>query len=239
MANIGILLLIIVVSSLPAVAAFAWFRLARYPFAARLFLAALFAGATSPFVAIALQNFVSLLGILPPMSGRSGLFAEIFVRIAFTEELARLLLLVPVFLAFARFDPEKLSPPGVSEQTMGMACGFVVGLGFGIFEGAAYGTADPVNALLRIVSATPLHAACGSRIGAAATTFRRQPVQAVFRFFSAVAIHGLYNLLIVTPGRISPMVAVLAAFLALASSARTISVGMRGEETGIGEPPIK
>ena len=227
----GILLAVIIVSSLPAVAVFLWFRLARYPFASRLFLAVLFAGATSPFAAIALQNFVSSTGILPPMTGRAGLFAEIFVRIAFIEELSRLLPLVPVFLAFARFAPERLSPAGVSAQTMGMACGFVAGLGFGIFEGAAYGASDPANALWRIVSSTPLHAACGSRVGAAAAGFHGRPVQAGFRFLSAVAIHGLYNLLAVTPGRVSPTVAILVAVLAMASSARKIAVGMRGGDS--------
>jgi len=229
MPNIGVLLALILVSAIPAVAAFLWFRLSRYPFSPRMFLVSLFVGATSLFVALLLQNLIAGIGILPPLTDRRGLLAEIFVRIAFAEELSRLVLLVPLFLAFRRLNRDPL-PGGISADTMGKASGLVAGLGFGVLESAIYGASYPINALLRAFTAAPLHAACGSRVGSAITLFRGNTALAVFQFASAVAIHGVYNLMVVAPGRLSPWVAILVAVSALASSVQAISRGMRMED---------
>jgi len=230
MPNIGILLALIAVSAIPAVAAFLWFRLARFPVSPRVFLVSLFAGATSVFAALFLQNFVTETGMLPPLTDRTSLLLEIFVRIAFTEELARLFLLVPLFFAFRRFNQMPASPGGVSADAMAKASGLVAGLGFGILESATYGAAYPINVLFRALITTPLHAACGSRVGASIATFRERPALAVFQFLSAVAIHGIFNLLVVTPARFAPWVAIFVAFSALASSIQMISRGMKAED---------
>jgi len=226
---IGVVLALVLISAIPAGAVFLWFRLSRYPFSHVLFLSSLFVGATSLFVALFLQSFLAGLGILPPLTDRRGLLAEIFVRIAFTEELSRLLLLVPMFVAFRRFGRGIAFPGGISADTMGKASGLVAGLGFGILESAIYGASYPANALLRSFTATPLHAACGSRVGSSIMLFRENTALAVFQFLSAVAIHGIYNLMVVAPGRLSPWIAILVAASALASSVQAISRGMRIE----------
>jgi len=243
MPNLGILLVLILVSAIPAVAVFIWFRVARYKFSTVVFFISLFVGATSLFAALFLQGLVSGIGILPPLTDSLGLFMEILIRIALTEELSRLLLLVPLFLLFRRFnvtgwamdwarqprDGENGITPVPLAETMGKTSGLVAGLGFGILESAIYGAADPFNALLRAFTATPLHAACGSRVGSSIMTFRERPALAVFQFISAVVIHGIYNLMIVFPGRFPPFIAIFIAFSALFSSVQAISRGMRAE----------
>ena len=237
MTNLGIILALILVSAVPAVAVFAWFRLARYPFSPLAFLLSLFAGATSVFAALFMQHFLAVAGIFPPLTNRTSLLVEIFVRIAFTEEFSRVLLLAPLFLLFRRIGNWKnpAEAAGVSDDTRGKVFGLVAGIGFGIFESAVFGTyygaAYPfLHVLLRAFTATPLHAACASRVGSSVAGFRKRPALAVFQFLSAVAIHGLYNLLIVTPGRIMPWVAVFVAFSALFSSIQAIVRGMRAED---------
>jgi len=220
--GLGLLFAVILVSAVPSAAAFAWFRLARYPFPAPQFLLSLFAGATSVFAALILQGFLA--GILPPVTDRATLLAEIFVRIALAEELGRLLLLIPLFMAFRRFGLWKASP-----EAIGKASGLAAGLGFGLLESAIYGAADPGLALLRAFTATLLHAACGARVGLSIAVCRARPALAIFQFASAVVIHGIYNLLIVTPGGFMPWLAVFVAASALASSAQAIARGMRGE----------
>jgi len=232
MLNFGVLFALILVSAVPAVAAFAWLRLARYPFPAPRLLISLFVGATSLFAALFLQSFLAGTGLFPPLTSRAGLLAEIFIRIAFTEELSRLLLLAPLLLAFQRLDLWKApSAEGVSADTAGRVYGLVAGLGFGILESAAYGASNPLNAALRAFTATPLHAACASRVGCAAAALRERPAFAAAQFLSAVFIHGAYNLMIITPGRLAPWVAIFLAFYALAFSVRAIVRGMRAEDS--------
>jgi len=243
MPNLGILLVLILVSAIPAIAVFIWFRVARYKFSTVVFFISLFVGATSLFAALFLQGFVSGIDILPPLTDSVGLFMEILIRIALTEELSRLLLLIPLFLLFRRFNvtgwttdwarQPKYGENGITPiplaETMGKASGLVAGLGFGILESAIYGAADPFNAFLRAFTATPLHAACGSRVGSSIMTFRERPALAVFQFISAVVIHGIYNLMVVFPGRFPPFIAIFIAFSALFSSVQAISRGMRAE----------
>ncbi|MCL2599748.1 MAG: PrsW family intramembrane metalloprotease [Treponema sp.] len=237
MQNLGVLLVLILVSAIPAVAVFLWFRLARYPLSSPTFLVSLFVGASSVFIAIFPQYFLAETGTLLFLAGLTGyLFAEFFVRIAFTEELGRLLLLVPMFLVFRRLDPTAwiAGPAGQpSPGTMGRAYGFVAGLGFGILEGAlfaVYNETPFMLLLLRTFTAIPLHAACGSRVGLAVAIFRGKPVLAVFQFLSAVVIHGIYNLMLAMPGNLPTYVAVFVAISALASSAQAIVRGMRAED---------
>jgi len=243
MPNVGILLVLILISAIPVIAVFIWFRVARYPLSTVVFFISLFVGATSLFAALFLQEFVSRIGILPPLTDSVGLFIEILIRIALTEELSRLLLLIPLFMVFRRFNVvgwltnwagqlgqgENAISPMPSAETMGKASGLVAGLGFGVLESAIYGAADPFNALLRAFTATPLHAACASRVGSSIMTFRERPALAIFQFLSAVIIHGIYNLMVVFPGRFPPFIAIFIAFSALLSSVQAISRGMRAE----------
>jgi RsiW-degrading membrane proteinase PrsW (M82 family) len=241
MAGLPVLVFLIFISAIPAIVVYFWFRLARYPFSLLRFLFSLLAGAAAFFPALLLQYFFSLAGgFFSGIAGKWGLFGEIFIHIAFTEELSRFILLFILFLITARFKPQAgpyparpgagpvVSPElSYGDVTAGSAAGLAAGLGFAILESAAYGASNANIALLRTFTAAPLHGACGSRIGAAAIMIREHPVQALFRFFAAVAIHGIYNFMIILPGFPS-ITAVIIALAALASSILFIHGGMGG-----------
>ena len=235
MSGTGVLFALILISSIPAIAVFAWFRLAHYPFSPSRFLFSLLAGAASFFPALFLQRILAARGGIFLTVGRWGPFVEIFGRIAFTEEISRLLMLSILFLALRRFrllgeqDQFGPQPPPV---TIACACGLVAGLGFAVLESAVYGASNPGNALLRVVTAAPLHGACGSRVGASIGMFRESPIQAVFRFLTAVIIHGVYNFMLVIPGTLPPLAAALIALSSLASCVLTIRAGMTDNRDG-------
>jgi len=243
MSGLGVLIFLLLFSSIPAIAVFVWFRLARYPFSPLRFSCALLAGAVSFFPALVLQNVLTNAGsgIVYAM-GKWGPIAEIFLRIAFTEEFSRLILLVILFFAIRRLSPAGARPdqasadpqnagayPPVSADTMASAAGLIAGLGFAIIESAAYGASNPGNALLRTFTAAPLHGACGFRVGSSIAMFPERPLHAVFRFLSAVVIHGLYNFMLIIPGFVPSIAAILVALSALITSILVIRNGMNGE----------
>jgi RsiW-degrading membrane proteinase PrsW (M82 family) len=209
------LFILILISSIPAIAVFIWFRLARYPFSMPWFSAALLAGAASFFPALLLQNVLRAGSGIFRLSDKWGLFAEIFIRIALTEELSRFLILLILFAVILRAAEKPIS-------IMSNAAGLVAGLGFAILESAVYGASSPGNALLRAFTAAPLHGACGSRVGSSVVLLRERPVQGILRFLSAVALHGAYNFMLNIPGRFPPIAAVLIAISALVSAIQAI-----------------
>jgi RsiW-degrading membrane proteinase PrsW (M82 family) len=99
--------------------------------------------------------------------------------------------------------------------------GLAAGLGFAAVESASYGAADIGVALLRAFTAAPLHGACGARAGAAAELWGESRVRAALFFFSALMIHGIYDLVIVSPG-VPSFLAILIALAALGSSLAAI-----------------
>lgn len=252
MPGVGVLIILLFISSIPAIAVFMWFRFARYPFSLRRFSFSLLAGAVSFFPALLFQHLLDAAdkGIFYAM-GKWGLFTRIFIRIAFTEEFSRLIILIILFLVIHRFssirqpgqDLTSLQETGlhnaISANTMASATGLVAGLGFAILESAVYGASDPGNALLRIFTAAPLHGACGFRVGSSVVLFRGHPIQAVFRFLSAVVIHGIYNFMLIIPGFISSIIAILIALFALTASILAIHNGMKGENPAPAEPQEK
>jgi len=215
----GALFIILIISSIPAIAAFLWFRLARYPFPMSLFSTALLAGAASFFPALLLQHFLRAENGIIPVSGKWGLFSEIFIRIALTEELSRFLILLILFAVINRVTGK---PSGIRANS----AGFVAGLGFAILESAVYGASSPGNALLRAFTATPLHGACGSRVGHSVVLLRDRPVSGILRFLSAVAIHGAYDFMLHIPGRLPLIAAVLIVVFAVLSSIQAIRAEM-------------
>jgi RsiW-degrading membrane proteinase PrsW (M82 family) len=231
MPGLGVLIFLLLLSSLPAIAVFVWFRLARYPFSPLRFSCALLAGAISFFPALVFQNVLSAAtGGIVYAIGKWGLIAEIFLRIALTEEFSRLLALVILFFAIRRLRPGgQDSPSPVSSGTMASAAGLIAGLGFAIIESAVYGASNPGNALLRTFTAAPLHGACGFRVGSSIAMFPERPSHAIFRFLSAVVIHGLYNFMLLIPGIVPSAAAILIALFALISAILAIRSGMRGE----------
>ena len=223
MSGLWVLIMLILASSIPAMAIYLWFRIARYQFSAVRFLLILLVGATAFFPALILQNLFPWDLVL---GDRWGLMGHMFIRIAFTEEFSRLLVLL-VYLKISRWlDSTQLKSKETNSvtvqtdseinQAQGCAVGLVAGLGLAILESAAYGAAGTGVILLRLFTAAPLHAACGARVGAAAVLLGFRPARSFFRFLTAVAIHGIYNYMIMLPGPFS-LVAVLIAISALAS----------------------
>jgi hypothetical protein len=264
MPGIDVLLLLLLISSIPAVITFLWFRLSRYPFTFLQFMLSLLAGAASFFPALFLQSLLAGKNLFP-VTGKWGLFGEIFIRISLTEELSRLILLFVLFWLIRRFGSGgsgETAPADGNLGPVGPACGvadagspatvnapapanmsaptgasagavgLVAGFGFAVLESAVYGASNPGILLPRMFTASLLHGACGSRVGFSLAMFPKTPVQAVFRFLTAVVIHGVYDFMLETPGRLPLVAAVLIALSALASSVSSIRTGMRTDRAG-------
>ena len=222
MSGLWTLPFLLVTAALPVFLVYLWFQLSRFPLSGPWFFASLLAGAGASFIALILQT------LIPPGradTGMGGLLLGIFLRIAGTEELSRLVAMILFFHVCRRLG---WSFPGPDESVEGIvwgaACGLVAGLGFAVIENASYGAADMSVTFFRTFSAAPLHAACGSRVGSAVLCFREQPRPALGRFFSALAIHGMYNLMLLLPS-IPPFLATLVAFFAFGSSLLFIRPG--------------
>jgi len=221
MSGSWVLFILILLSSLPVIAVYVWFRLAKYQFSLYRFLFALLAGAAAFFPALLLQEMLpfSLNG------SRMTLFYQVFVRIAFTEELSRLFALIIFFWISARITSSKSSQPLSLDLTIeANATGLVAGLGFALIENAVYAASDITTLPLRLITTAAVHAACGARIGSAAVMLRSSPTQAILRIFTATAIHGIYNMMVTMPG-FSQLAAVLIAASALATVILTIIGG--------------
>jgi RsiW-degrading membrane proteinase PrsW (M82 family) len=239
MSGLWVLFLLIFISAIPAIAVYIWFRVSRRPFSFILFLHALLVGAAAFFPALLFQSF------FPPegsawAAGKWGLFVQIFIRVALTEELSIFIMLLIFFGICGRlrqkesglsvsgaptlYGADETSLVSYNDVVQGAAAGLVAGLGFAILESASYGASNAGIVLLRAFTAAPLHGACSSRVGASVALFRKRSPQAVFRFLTAVTIHGIYNFMIIMPGFPS-IAAVLIAFSALASSILSIRGG--------------
>jgi RsiW-degrading membrane proteinase PrsW (M82 family) len=215
MTGIWILILLILISSLPILAAFTWLRLIRFPLNIRWFFGSLAAGAAALILAGFLQSlFPSSAG-----AGMGMLLFKLFVQVAMTEELGRLVFILFFLWFYRRFllnvFPNTEPEPFSDTVSFDAATGFLAGLGFAVIETAAYGAANPGSALLRVFIAAPLHGACGCRVGLTAAYLRDSPLRALMFFVYAVAIHGMYNFMVITPGlpSVFPIVLVFAALL--------------------------
>jgi len=221
MPNTWVLIALILISSLPVAAAYIWFRAIKYQFSPVRFLFALLAGASAFFPALFMQD---LLNFRLAAGTRSELFYQVFVRVALTEELSRLLMLLIFFWISSKIktDDALNQAPSFNTVNRGTAIGLVAGLGFAILESARYAAEgmDISVVLLRFFTAA-LHGACGSRIGAAAVLIRTNPGLAILRIITATAIHGVYNFLVSIPG-IPSFGAILIALSALATAIMTI-----------------
>jgi RsiW-degrading membrane proteinase PrsW (M82 family) len=220
----GSLILLVLIITIPVIAVYIWFRAAKYQLSLILFLFALLAGAAAFFPALVLQDILRFSFIY---QGRVALFYNFFIRIAFTEEFSRLILLFIFFFIGCRINTDyNLNQPlTVNIIKKGTAIGLIAGFGFAILESARY-AASNMNVsvtLLRIFTAA-LHGACSSRTGGAVVMFRRSPIQAILRFLTAVVIHCVYNLMVAIPG-LPSVIAILIALSALTTSILSIRGG--------------
>jgi RsiW-degrading membrane proteinase PrsW (M82 family) len=225
MSGLLILLVSVLISSFPLFLIYIWFRAAKYQFTLAWFLLAALTGATAFFPALLLQELFSV----SAFTGRAALFFDIFIRVAFTEEISRLLMFF-IFLWISNKNTEKPlafnaeKKGNTNEVSRGTAAGLVAGLGFAILESARYTVSsfDISIVFLRLFTAA-LHGACGSRIGAAAVLLTSNTGQAFLRIFTAIAIHGVFNFLVTIPG-----MPLIAAFLIALSAMSTTIIMIRG-----------
>jgi RsiW-degrading membrane proteinase PrsW (M82 family) len=220
MTGIWILILIVFISALPIFPVFIWFRVIRFPLSLPWFFGALAAGAVALLLAGFLQTLFS-----PSFGIDMGtLLFKLFVQVALTEEAGRLLPLLLLLCLRRRLSLRQV----VASPAYGAAMGLLAGLGVAVIETATYGAANPGAALLRAVTAAPLHGACGCRVGLAAGILPRSPGRALVSFLYAVAIHGMYNFMAVSPG-LPPVFPILLVFTALISSIRMTRRGIAME----------
>jgi RsiW-degrading membrane proteinase PrsW (M82 family) len=212
MNGLWILLLLIFAAALPVFFAFLWFR--RLKLKALSFLLSLAAGILALLVALVLQNFLPFQeNGRPDRGGLASVLFGVFVRIAFTEEFGKY---ISLYLLL-RWTKGREDPSFAS----GAVAGLTAGLGFAVVESASYGAADIGVALLRAFTAAPLHGACGARAGAAAELWGKSRIRGAFSFLAALMIHGIYDLIILSPG-VPSFLAVLIALAALGSSLAAI-----------------
>jgi len=211
MSEIWILLLLLLTAALPVIFVFFLFRFRKSSITSLQFFSALSAGIISLAAAAFLQSII-------PLLDRSGVLQEffnLFFRIAFLEELGRLIILFPFFYLIKRRH--------ILDSKTCASLGLVSGLGFAMLESAFYGIADVSIAFLRAFTASPLHAACGIRVGMAVFYSRKQPGKAAFSFIFAVLIHGAYNMSIASPA-LPSFFAVLIAMTAIFSSLHFLKI---------------
>jgi RsiW-degrading membrane proteinase PrsW (M82 family) len=217
MDGLSVLLGLIFLSSVPLFLSYLWILKHHKPLVPVFFILAVLAGLLSLGIAAVIQ------GLMPPFPGGDvrALMLHIFAGIALTEEGGRLLAIAALFY-LRRFVGSARDTPFTTAQ--GAALGLVAGFGFALVENLSYAAAAPQLALLRAITAAPLHGACGARVGMAVQVFRAAPGRAVYRFLSAVFIHGMYNLLLIIPNFPAPIPIALA-FIALGSSLLAIRSG--------------
>ncbi|MCL2800514.1 MAG: PrsW family glutamic-type intramembrane protease [Treponema sp.] len=225
MQSFWVLILLIISSSLPIVAIYIWIRLAKLPLSVIQFLFALLAGAAAFFPALLMQD---LLDISFSTATRTAFFYQYFIRIALSEELSRLIMLFIFFWISGKIKPEKDS---VKKGTL---IGLIAGFGFSLLESSRHAASGMDLSLIffRVFTAA-LHGACGSRIGAAAVLFPKNPVQAILRILTATAIHGIYNFMVIMPN-LSSVVAIIIALTALI----TAIMSVRGSWTEEDDPAV-
>jgi RsiW-degrading membrane proteinase PrsW (M82 family) len=202
--------LLVVVVAFPAVIAF--FHLRKHGLNLPRYLLCVGAGFIAVVIAGLGQHF------LPGPGGSSTgvIIFGLFVRIALVEELAKFLLLLPVLAILDRHPGSEIPD---NDKDMGVVAGIGCGLGFAVIESAVYcvGASTFSAALVRAISAAPLHAACGARVGGAAAIIREEKAHAIALFVMAVLIHGIYNFFIINPAFPS-VLAILIAFAALGAT---------------------
>jgi RsiW-degrading membrane proteinase PrsW (M82 family) len=212
MNGLWVLLLLIFLSALPALAVLIWIRVRHFPIGLPWFLLALLGGALSLGIAAILQALFPRIN----EATMAALLFKIFIQVALTEELSRLgvfallLGLVHCFGKDTGTSGQRSAAPAFDAIT-----GLIAGLGFAVIETAMYGVGNFSIALVRAVTAAPLHGACGTRVGMAVSCLRDAPGIALVRFLYAVLIHGMYNFMIISPGvpLVFPILIAVTAFL--------------------------
>ncbi len=181
------LLVNVLVAILPAVIILLWayrrdIRKAQEP---RLVFRAFLLGFVAAVVAI-LGGFIiaPAAGLLPPFAA---LLYRAFIVAAFTEESAKLLVVLLLIRPHQQFD----------EITDGVVYTIAAALGFAFLENVLYSGGTTGVLVIRAVTAVPLHAIAGGIMGyyVGLSKFDRD-ADLAWGPAAAILIHGLYNALV-------------------------------------------
>ena len=214
MSSAAIILLIVLISFVPVVLAIIWLRKQNQAIPLYLMLFCLASGIAALVLAVLFQELIPESMI----EGRFSSLFDLFIRIAFTEESARLLGLM-LLIKLSGFFLHKFE----WTENMVAGAGLLSGLAFAALETAGHAVTESGIVLLRALSAAPLHGACGVRCGLAAFKLNKSPLDAGGRFLSAISLHTIYNFMLPRGGVFSAL-AVFLAISALITSARKVYI---------------
>jgi RsiW-degrading membrane proteinase PrsW (M82 family) len=223
--------LIILIAGLPIVAA-GWYFRAKHAVAMRVFVAAMLAGLAAVLVAAVAQVYAASFTPQPDLESGTkwGILYTIFVEIALTEELARFLMMA-LFVRLLKKHAEKA--PG-NKPALVRTFGMVSGFSFAAIETIFFTMTNIDTGLIRVISAAPLHGACGIRAGCAIVDAKRSVGLSVLSIIFAVALHGVYNSLM-QRGGFFPYLGVALAVTALVSGAQSIRFEEHGSSPAAGK----
>jgi hypothetical protein len=218
MSAVFVVILMILIAGLP-VAAGCWYFRAKHAVARRVFLMAFFAGTAAVLLAAGAQILVAPLAPQPNLQSGAkwAILYTIFIEIASTEELARVLMLA----FFTRLLKKTIEENPHSKTALVRTFGMIAGFSFAAVETIFFTMTNINSGLVRAISAVPLHGACGIRAGNAVLDSKRSAGLSFLSIFFAIALHGIYNFL-AQRGGFFPYLGVALALTALLSGAQSI-----------------
>lgn len=210
MKGLGSLFSLIVLAALPLALAYLWLLIRKYRFNMLWFLCSLLGGILSVLITMLVQ------ALLPDMYAGTiwELLKKIVLRTAVPEEGSRLIAMFLLIFLSGRW--KRLGGP-LDRIPAGAATGLICGMGFALFETVAYSISDIQVTLIRALTSSPLHAACGIRIGMGAVSLKnREAGSGLWNILLAVFIHAAYNFVIINPRvpLFMPLIIVLASTIA-------------------------
>jgi hypothetical protein len=219
--------LMIFIAGLPVVAG-CWYFRAKHAVALRAFLAAMLAGMAAVLLAAGAQVLVAPLSPQPNLQSGTkwAILYIIFVEIASTEELARLLML----MLGTSILKKTLGADSGKKVALVRVIGLISGFSFAAVETIFFTMSSLGSGLIRAISAAPLHGACGIRAANALLNAKRSPGLSVLSILFAIALHGIYNFL-AQRGGLFPYLGVGLAVTALISGVQSIRFDESGDET--------
>jgi hypothetical protein len=215
MSALFFVMLMLLIAGLP-IAVAVWYFRTKHAVAMRVFTVAMLAGLAAVLVAGGTQIFAA--SFTPQPNLQTGatwvILYTIFIEIAFTEEMARFL----TMLLFVRLLKKSMCDKPALVKTFGMVAGF----SFAAIETIFFTMTNIDAGLIRVISAAPLHGACGIRAGHAILDGKRSIGRSALSILFAVALHGVYNSLMQRGGFFTYL-GVALAVTALISGAQSIS----------------